>query len=292
MKKTPILIENIDHAGYTRNPEHFIRFLGTAGTRFTMLSQRRSSGGIWFSYGKCRGVIDPGPGSLVQICNASPTLSPLEINTLILTHRHIDHSSDLNVLCEGMTLRAHAKKGQVLLPRDSIGGRDAVLLDYFAQKVKNIQLHEDGRRTPLSDDVTVESVWHKHHGVECFGLIFRGRDLPTWGVISDTRALPHFAKRYEPCKMLIVNTTLPYPWGNLDHISVPEVASLLQVLHPELLLLTHLGHMILEQEPRKIAERLSTEKTRVIAAEDRMIVDLETLTRDLRKIAYIIKEVV
>lgn len=291
MKKTPTLIGSVNHTASAQNPNHFIRFLGTAGTRFIMLSQKRSSGGIWFSYGKCQGVIDPGPGSLVQICSAEPPLSPLDINTLILTHRHIDHSSDLNVLCEGMTLRAHAKKGQVLLTRDSVGGRDAVLLDYFAKKVEHIRLHEDGHMTALSDDVMVESVWHKHHGVECFGLIFRGQGLPTWGVISDTRALPHFAKRYEPCKMLIVNMTLPYPWGKLDHISIPEVSSLLQVLRPELLLLTHLGQAILDREPEKIAARLTTKNTRAVAAEDGMIVDLETLAPSLKQNAYI-KEVV
>lgn len=285
MEKTQRLTERTGIAQFTENPENFIRFLGTAGTRFVMLSQRRASGGIWFSYGKCRGVIDPGPGSLVQMCKASPALSPLDVNTLILTHRHIDHSSDLNVLCEGMTLRSPAKKGQVLLTQDSIGDCDAVLLDYFANKIERIHIHEDGKPAILSDDVTVESVWHKHHGVECFGLIFRGRDLPTWGVISDTRVLPHFPKRYEECKMLIVNVTLPYPWGKLDHISVPEVASLLQVLHPELLLLTHMGHLLLDEGPEEIAAELSTENTCVVAAEDGLIVDLETLAQSLEKIA-------
>ncbi len=282
MEKKSALTET---TGPMQNPEHFIRFLGTAGTRFTMLSQRRASGGIWFSYGKCRGVIDPGPGSLVHICHASPALSPLDINTLILTHRHIDHSCDLNVLSEGMTLRSLVKKGQVLLTRDSVGCPDAVLLDYFAKKIEHIHIHEDGALTQLADDVTVESVWHKHHGVECFGLIFRGQGLATWGVVSDTRALPHFPKRYEECKMLIVNVTLPYPWGKLDHISIPEVASLLQVLRPELLLLTHMGPMILDRGPEEIAKELTTQDTWVTAAEDGMIVDLETLSQSLEKIA-------
>ena len=94
-------------------PENFIHFLGTAGTRFMMLSQRRSTGGIWFSYGGTIGVIDPGPGSLVKICEASPTLSPIDINTLILTHRHVDHSSDINALAEGMILNSQIGRAHV-----------------------------------------------------------------------------------------------------------------------------------------------------------------------------------
>lgn len=267
----------------TENPENFIRFLGTAGTRFVMLSQRRASGGIWFSYGACRGVIDPGPGSLVQICKASPAISTLDVNTLILTHRHIDHSSDFNVLCEGMTLRSLTKKGQVLLTEDSIGDRNAVLHDYFAKKVERVYTHADGKKTALSDDVTVESVRHKHHGVQCFGLIFRGQGLPAWGVISDTRALPCFPKRYEECKMLIINVTLPHPWGKLDHISVPEVASLLQLLRPKLMILTHMGQQLLDKGPAEIARKLSTKDTRVVAAEDGLIVDLETAAQGPEK---------
>lgn len=255
-------------------PRHFIRFLGTAGTRFIMLSQRRASGGIWFSYGNCKGVIDPGPGSLVQICNAKPALLPTDIDTLILTHRHIDHSCDLNVLAEGMTLRSRAKTGQVLLTEDSIDTCDPVLMKYLQEKVERTHRHGDGKITSLSEDVSVESVVHAHHGVQCYGIIFRCKGLPTWGIISDSAALPHFPQRYRECDMLVVNATLHLPWSRLDHMSVPDVASLLQVLHPHTAVLTHMGHFLLETGPEKIASSLATPRTNVVAANDGMTIDL------------------
>lgn len=261
--------------GDMRYPEHFIRFLGTAGTRFIMLSQRRASGGIWFSYGGSRGVIDPGPGSLVQICAAVPPLSAVDINTLILTHRHIDHSSDLNVLAEGMTLRAHARRGHVLLTADSTDERDSVLLKYVAGRIKKISRHEDGVRTPIAGSATVESVVHLHHGVECYGLIFRHATLPTWGVISDSMALPHFPERYRECSLVVINVTLPFPWARLDHMSAPDVASLLQVMRPETAILTHMGNKLLDMGPDHVASMVSNGYTKVIAATDGMIVDLQ-----------------
>ena len=254
-------------------PDNYIRFLGTAGTRFIMLSQRRSSGGIWFSYGSARGVIDPGPGSLVQICKASPPLSTIDINTLIITHRHIDHSSDLNVLVEGMTLKSREPRGCVLLTKDSVEKGDAVLLKYAARRVKNIYRHKNRRLVEITPDVTVESVKHSHHGVQCYGLIFRSQGLPTWGLISDSRPLKSFPRRYADCELLIMNVTLPFPRPPLEHLSIPDAASLLACLSPRLALLTHMGQFILDSDPQKTARRLCTDKTAVLAAEDGMIVD-------------------
>ncbi|MDR1472352.1 MAG: hypothetical protein LBS75_07500 [Synergistaceae bacterium] len=263
-------------AGY---PLNFIRFLGTAGTRFIMLSQRRASGGIWFSYGGSRGVIDPGPGSLVGICAAAPPLAATDINTLILTHKHIDHSSDVNALAEGMTLRSRAKKGNILLPRDSASGEDAALMKYFADRIKNTHFHSDRKITEIVPGMMVESVIHKHHGVECYGLVFRKDGLPTWGVISDTMAQPHFPERYAECRMLVINTTLPLPVPRLDHMSAADVKSLLQVLRPRLAILTHMGGMLLDMGPERLADRISTNWTRAVAATDGMTVDIDELPR-------------
>jgi phosphoribosyl 1,2-cyclic phosphodiesterase len=242
-----------------------------------MLSQRRASGGIWFSYSGCKGVIDPGPGSLVQICAANPTLSPVDIAFLILTHRHIDHCSDLNVLAEGMTLRSREKKGEILLTDDSTEEGDSVLLGYIAKKIKHIHRHEDGELTnlPGGGGATVESVIHAHHGVQCYGLIFRCPGLPVWGVISDTAALPHFPERYKDCDIIVMNVTMLFPWSRLDHLSLPDAASLLQAIHPKLALLTHMGGMLLDYGADKIESKLSSKRTKVIAAHDGLVVELK-----------------
>jgi phosphoribosyl 1,2-cyclic phosphodiesterase len=256
-------------------PANFVRFLGTAGTRFVMLSQRRASGGIWFSYGGARGVIDPGPGSLARICAADPPLSALDIDTLLLTHRHIDHSSDLNVLVEGMTLRAREPRGLAILTRDSLDKGDAVLLKYARKRIKRIKFHKDRKRRKLRPGTTVESVLHEHHGVECYGLVFRSDGLPTWGLISDTAALPSFPERYRDCELLIVNVALPFPWGRVDHMSLPDLTSLLQKLRPRLVLMTHMGGRLLDMGPEHVASMLTTRDSKVVPARDGMIAALE-----------------
>jgi phosphoribosyl 1,2-cyclic phosphodiesterase len=240
-----------------------------------MLSQRRSSGGIWFSYGGARGVIDPGPGSLVRICEASPPLSPVDINTLILTHRHIDHSSDINALAEGMVLKSRTPRGFVLLTRDCLEDGDRVLMRYLSGKIGHIALHDDGASSSPIGGVAVESVKHSHHGVQCFGLIFRREGLPAWGVISDTAPRADFALRYADCRMLVINAAMKFPRARLDHMSITDVESLLEFLHPEAAILTHMGGEMLDLGDEFITRRLSTKRTKVIPARDGMIVDIE-----------------
>jgi phosphoribosyl 1,2-cyclic phosphodiesterase len=242
-----------------------------------MLSQRRSSGGIWFSYGGAAGVIDPGPGSLVRICEAAPDLSPVNINTILVTHRHIDHSSDLNALAEGMTLGARTPAGFVLLTRDCVENGDSVLMKYLHDRIKSIAFHEDGALVFPSEGVAIESVAHSHHGVQCYGLIFRKNGLPQWGVISDTAPMPHFAERYAGCELLIINTTLMYPRASLDHMALTDVKSLLGRLRPQTAVLTHMGGDMLDRGGKYIPELFppGTTKTKVIAAHDGMTLDLE-----------------
>ena len=259
-------------------PEHFIRYLGTAGTRFVMLSQERASGGIWFSYGGVNGVIDPGPGSLVQICNATPALDAMDLDALLLTHRHIDHSTDMNVLCEAMTNAGHCRRGAALVPLDARKTTNPILYRYISKLVQRYTTIKDGMLISIGKQVYVEPVLHLHHGVDCFGFIFRSPGLPTWGMISDTFPLPHLPDRYRECEMISVNTTMPLPRNKLQHFSVSDVESLLGRITPKLLVLTHLGRGILSLGAEAIAQELCTSQTQAIAATDGMVINLKKLS--------------
>ena len=118
---------------------------------------------------------------------------------------------------------------------------------------------------------------HIHHGVDCFGYIFRKNGLRTWGVISDTRPLEHLAERYSECSFISLNVTFPNKKPRLDHMSVEDAGELLQKLHPKVALITHMGVIMIEAGPEKFAKMISTPQTRVIAGQDDMIINLDTL---------------
>lgn len=243
-----------------------------------MVLQARSTGGMWFRYGGLTGAIDPGPGALTHICAAEPALDPHLLRAILLTHKHLDHSTDINVLAEAMTGGGFEQQGAVVLPDDSVHGDDPVLLKYMAKKVGQVFICEDGVPIELENGVSVEPVQHIHHGVDCFGYIFRKSGLLTWGLISDTKPLDFFPERYRDCEFLSINATFPDKKPRLDHMSIEDAAELLQRLHPKLVTMTHMGMIILQAEnPDSFAKAISTKETRVLAARDGMVIDLDTL---------------
>src|SRR5512136_2058093 len=101
---------------------NYIKFLGTAGARFVMIRQLRSSGGLWINCEGTNVLIDPGPGSLVRCAQSRPKFDPARLDAIILTHRHLDHSGDINVMIEAMTEGGFKKKGFVFCPADALEG--------------------------------------------------------------------------------------------------------------------------------------------------------------------------
>ncbi len=102
--------------------------------------------------------------------------------------------------------------------------------------------------------------------------------LSSCGVISDTRPLEHLAERYRECSFISLNVTFPNKKPRLDHMSVEDAGELLQKLHPKVALITHMGVIMIEAGPEKFAKMISTPQTRVIAGQDGMIINLDTLS--------------
>ncbi|HHI97577.1 MAG TPA: MBL fold metallo-hydrolase, partial [Thermodesulfatator atlanticus] len=80
-----------------------IKILGTAGARYVVAKQLRASAGTYLEHDGTRLVLDPGPGTLVHMAKARPRLDVEKLSGVILTHAHLDHSNDVNILIDGLT---------------------------------------------------------------------------------------------------------------------------------------------------------------------------------------------
>ena len=260
-------------------PANFIKYLGTSGGRFSMIRQLRSTGGLWLRYGGLNGVIDPGPGSLVRICSAYPPLDSETIDFILLTHKHVDHSTDASVLIECMTHgKSSEKHGILIAPKDAICGSEAVIIKHFRDRVKRVVIPVDGKRIDLGTGVKAEPVPHVHHGVDCFGYIFRAEGVPEWGLISDCRMdKTLFAERYKNCDFISLNTTFADSKERIQHMSVTEANDLLKEINARRAVYTHLCPMLTGEKGELCLTERETDLSRVVAAADGDVVDLDTL---------------
>jgi len=152
-----------------------IKFLGTAGARFVVSRQLRKSGGIWLTINDTNLLIDPGPGSLNTCLSSRPKLNPTDLDGIILTHRHIDHSNDINIMIEAMTNGGFNKKGVVFAPKDALDD-DPVILKYVRSYVEKIEILKEKGKYKIGNISFSTPVKHTH-GVETYGLNIKGNNF-------------------------------------------------------------------------------------------------------------------
>ena len=107
-----------------------------------IISQLLASGGLWFNFDGTQILMDPGPGCIVQVTKRK--LNPQELSAIIVSHRHLDHSADLNVMTEAMTDGGFKNTVFSLLPRDAIES-DSILHSYLKKSLEGIEYLEAGK---------------------------------------------------------------------------------------------------------------------------------------------------
>ena len=251
-----------------------IKFLGTAGARFVVTKQLRKSGGTWLTLDDTNVIIDPGPGSLVKCLSSKPKLSPLELDGIILTHRHIDHSNDINVMIEAMTDGGFKKKGVVFAPKDTLED-DPVILKYVRGYVEKIEILKE-KGTYSIKNISFSTPVKHNHGVETYGLNIHGKNHSI-SMITDTKYFEKLESYYKE-DILIINSVLIEEKDYIQHLSLKDVEKIISANKPKLTILTHFGMTFIKAKPWEIAGDL-TEKfgVKVIAASDGMEIDLDKL---------------
>ncbi|MCD6309718.1 MAG: MBL fold metallo-hydrolase [Candidatus Eremiobacteraeota bacterium] len=268
-------------------PRNFIKFLGTAGARFVMISQMRSSAGTWITLGDDNLIIDPGPGTLVRAAKSRPPLDLRKLDAVILTHKHLDHSGDLNVTVEAMTQGGWKKHGIVMAPSDAIDGDDPILSGYLKTFPEKIITMKQGGEYIL-ENLKITTPIRLHHGVETYGLnIYNTLEdkYPLISLVSDTRSFPGLLDHF-PGRLLILNTVLldEIPGRDIEHLNFMELAGMLEGKKYDLVVLTHFGMNMLRARPWKLAEQLSNETgLKVTAASDGMLLDLDSFDKNIWK---------
>lgn len=252
--------------------EDKITFLGTAGARVMVANQILASGGLWLELGGVEILLDPGPGTLVQAARRKLRASKLQ--AIVLSHRHLDHSADVNIMIEAMTEGGLKRRGALFAPRDALE-EDAVILHYLRSYLERIEILEEGKSYSIGE-VSFHTPIRHHHPVETYGVIF---ETPRHAIscLVDTRFFEGLCRHYKG-DLLILNVVRFEPGGPYDHLSAPEAGEIIKEVRPKVAILTHFGMTMWRAKPWEVARRLAEETgVRVIAARDGMTFHLADL---------------
>lgn len=249
-----------------------IKFIGTAGARVVMAKQLRASGGAWITLDNTQVYLDPGPGALVRCLASRPKLEPSLLSGIINSHRHLDHSNDMNAMMEAMTEAGFKKRGTVFATHEALND-DPVILKYVRGYVERIEILEEKKTYALNGLSFKTPVRHKH-AAETYGLKFLARDL-TLSWITDTRFFDALIPAYGGCDVLVLHVVF-YERRDYDHLCFEDAKVLIQEIKPKLAVLTHFGMSMLKEKPWEKVKLLEDEtQIKTVAASDGLMIKLD-----------------
>jgi ribonuclease BN (tRNA processing enzyme) len=253
-------------------PPNSITFLGTAGARFMVTKQLTASGGMWLNLEDTQILVDPGPGCIVQ--STKRKLRAEKLSAIILSHRHLDHSADINIMVEAMTQGGFRPHGWLFAPSDALG-TEPVIYSYLKKYLEGIEVLQEGKTYSVGNVSFATPIRHIHP-VETYGLLFNAAGYQL-AYITDTRYFEGLLK-YKGSELIIINVVLLEPKAELDHLSIVEAARLIKELKPKVAILTHYGMHVWQAKPWEIGEKLTQETgITVRAAYDGMKFELAQL---------------
>jgi phosphoribosyl 1,2-cyclic phosphodiesterase len=237
----------------------------------TTATQARATGGAWVLLDGARVCIDPGPGALAHARSRALGLDPTTLDAIVLTHKHLDHSGDVNAMIEAMTHGGTQTRGAVLAPRDAWED-DPVILRYLRGYPRTTGVLEPGGRYPIGDMV-LETPLRLRHPVDTYGLRLVGR-RHTIGLISCTGYFPELESAFR-ADLLILNVVFRQPRDD-THLALPDARRLIAAMKPRAAVITHFGLTMVRARPWELAESLAQETgVRVLAARDRWRLTLD-----------------
>ncbi len=256
-----------------------IKFLGTAGARIVVAKQLRSSAGTWISLDQKNLLLDPGPGTLVRCAKSRPPLDPTKLDAIILSHQHIDHANDVNIMIEAMTSCGFSKKGTLFAPLSALEN-DPIVLKYVRDYVDRIRILKEGSSYTLGT-VEVSTPLRHIHPVETYGIVLKSSKHTT-SFIVDSRFFPDLITKYKNSDLIVINVVRYDGKGgkrlDVDHLNLEDVKRIIKGIEPKQAILTHFGMTMVRSKPWEIAAEIEKEiGVKTLAATDGMQFDLTTV---------------
>ncbi len=282
-------------------PPLSVLVLGSGGPR---LSSRASVGNLLLVDGKARVLVDAGPGTFARAGEAGVDLSALD--TVLLTHLHVDHSAELPAFVKARALdatepvhvRVFGPTGNPLFPstvsfvEGLFGPRGLYryLRDFGAEmrvSAENVpaRLGSPPRAVTVAGDIAV-TAQAIHHG-DTPAVAFRlgvGRRSVVFSGDVDPSGLASLAQLAKGADLLVVSCAVLDPPGSPEalyqrHSPPKRLGETAASAGVRALLLTHLPPAVSAQKAQVLASVRTAFSGAVTFAEDGLRVSVEAPPR-------------
>jgi len=250
-----------------------ITFLGTGGGRFVLLTQRRYTGGIWLDLESTL-ILDPGPGALIRALQFGK--KPGKLDAVLVSHKHLDHYNDAELMIEAMTRGTKRKHGSLVIDENALE-----YISGYHQNSVEVVIPKPGEFFRLNS-LRIRAIPTEKHG----GIGFKFfSEHGTIAYTSDTDYSKELIRYYKNSRILIINSIFPSNRKISTHLNVDDALRIVREAKPELAVLNHFGMQLLNASPEKEARRIQEETSiRTIAARDGMALDLKKLGEEEKQL--------
>ncbi|MBI5228968.1 MBL fold metallo-hydrolase [Candidatus Micrarchaeota archaeon] len=240
-------------------------FFGTGGGRVVVDRQLLGTGGFGIGLDGWSMHVDPGPGAFLKSIQAKHDFR--KTDGIFVSHAHLDHYNDLQIMLEAMTL-GYKKKGFMIGSETVINGKgkfEKIMFDYFKSLVETCSSLKPGECFEWKNAV-IEAKKTVHEDPTAIGFVLKMDSKPVLGYTSDTEVFDGLAKQFDGCMHLIVNCLRPDDDKFPFHLCIDEAAEIINSVKkkPRTLFILHMGLKFLQagkEEQRKKLEDLTGVRT-------------------------------
>ncbi len=252
-----------------------IIFLGTAGDSTVARRGLRSSAGIILQVEDLQFHLDPGPGTLQKAKEYGVNVHHTSV--VLVSHNHLNHCNDLNLVIEAMTHSGIEQRG-IVLGSKSVLQHTETSHPFITKHHQNLP----ERIIPLEKDhkvgielVEINALPAEHTDPTAIGFKFFCQRF-TLSYTGDTIVTPQLLEQLAGSDVLILN--VPYPADKAIGLNLDSQAAIkiLSQVRPKLAILTHFSTEMIKADPLNEAREIQRiTGVQTIAAQDGLMITPE-----------------
>lgn len=246
-----------------------LKFLGTGGGRYVTGEQKRRTAGVVVKTEETQLHVDPGPGALVY--SNQELDSPEDTEAVLVSHKHIDHSNDVNSIIEQIT-EINDFPGTVISNKTVLEGYsdlDKAVSKYHKDLCANVEMMGEGDEYSFKDlEIETQEMFHNDPKTIGFTLEDDENKIGFW---TDTEHSSELTDFYDDCDTLVVYCSRPRGEGIKGHTHLGDVPDIAEETEASTIIVTHFGYKFLESEMDEQKEWLEEQiDQKVVFATDNM----------------------